>query len=82
MTNFAEIEASVILSLFKNSVLNKSKRMNIPEVFDPENFEDDEPEDHYQMLGAAIIHHCDISLLTHFWLKCGTKYHLKQSRNV
>ena len=60
MTNFAEIEASVILSLFKNSVLNKNKRRNIPEVFDPENFEDDEPEDHYQMLGAAIIQNCDI----------------------
>ncbi len=57
MTNFAEIEASVILSLLKNPVLNKKKRMNIPEDFDPENFEDDEPEDHYQMLGAAIIHH-------------------------
>ena len=60
MTNFAEIEASVILSLFKNSVLNKNKRRNIPEVFDPENFEDNEPEDHYQMLGAAIIQNCDI----------------------
>ena len=60
MTNFAEIEASVILSLFKNSVLNENKRRNIPEVFDPENFEDDEPEDHYQMLGAAIIQNCDI----------------------
>ena len=39
---------------------DKNKRRNIPEVFDPENFEDDEPEDHYQMLGAAIIQNCDI----------------------
>lgn len=68
MTNFAEIEASVILSLFKNSVLNKNKRMNIPEVFDPENFEDDEPEDHYQMLGhnSALLH-IICSILTQYF---------------
>ena len=29
--------------------------MNIPEDFNEENFEAEEPEDHYQLLGMVII---------------------------
>ena len=31
--------------------------MDIPEDFDEGNFEADEPEDHYQLLGMVIIIH-------------------------